>query len=391
MKKVLERIEELQDETVAHRRYLHQYPEVGFDSAHTEKYIRTFLEGENIQILDTEWGVLGLIHGKDHENVIALRADMDGLAIVEQLDSPYRSKIEGKMHACGHDGHMAMLLTAAKVLNENRDKLNSDVLIIFQPSEEGPYSGAKPLSEELHKMDIGSKIKKVCALHVTNEFEVGQIGLKYGSAMASTDNIDLLVKGKGGHAGLPHKTVDAISIGCKVIHELESYVARRVNPSTPLTLSFGEFHSGKWRSIINEEAMLKGTLRCHSEKDRKEFKEGITKLIKETCSAWGATCELTIEEGVPPVCTDTVSMRSNEKIARELVGDENVIIIEESKMTAEDFSYFGRYWPITFMWLGTGNAKKGITVSLHNPYFDMDEEGLLTGAKFHCMIALLDQ
>ena len=385
---VLRRVDQLQGETVSIRRYLHQYPETSIHTPETEIYIRKFLAENGIPVLETEIGVMGLIRGENHEKVLGLRADIDGLPMTEKSQASYCSKREGIMHACGHDGHTAMLMTAAKVLQEYRHLLPYDVAVIFQPGEEGPGSGAKIMAEQLKRTELGRRLDHLCAFHLTNELETGKIGLKYGSAMASTDDINLRIQGIGGHGGLPHLTVDPISVGAKVINQIESYITKRVNAADSLVISIGIFQAGQWRAMIPEEAKMEGTMRCLSEETRKQAREEIVRLVKGICLACGAEYELEIKEDVPVLVTDERVMRKNAAIFAQILGVENIVLQREAKMTAEDFSYFSQIWPVSFMWLGCGNKEKGFTAQLHNPSFDFDEDVLSLGAKLHCLSAI---
>lgn len=382
---VFSRIDALNEETIQHRRYLHQYPETGEHTENTERYIKEFLQKQNIELLDLGIGVTGYIPGVRHDKVLALRADLDALPIQENGCPVYRSKNSGIMHACGHDGHVAMLLTAAKVLKEYSSLLENDVLLLFQPLEEGPGSGAKIMAERLNKMEIGKKIQHISAFHLTNEYEVGMIAGKYGSCMGSTDDINLTVKGVGGHVGLPHFATDAISIGAKIITQIEVFLLKGIDPSEPIVLSFGKFQSGTQRATIAETARLEGSMRCISEETRKLAKEGIARIVKGICESWDCDYTLDLREDVPVLVTDKDVMNRNMNLFKDFLGKENIEIQSTAKMTAEDFSFFGKYWPVSFIWIGAGNKEKGLTAELHNANFDFDEAALSVGAKLHCI------
>jgi len=388
IEKVFARVEELKEETISHRRYLHQHPETGEHTENTEMYIRKFLQNQHIEILDLGIGVAGRIPGKSHDKVLALRADLDALPIQEKGNTDYGSQNPGVMHACGHDGHVAMLLTASKVLKEYCGMLEYDVLVLFQPLEEGPGSGAKIMAERLYQTEFGRRIQYVSAFHLTNEYEVGTIAAKYGSCMGSTDDINLTVKGTGGHVGLPHLAIDAISVGAKIITQIESFLAKGIDPAEPIVLSFGVFQAGRQRATIAETAKLEGSMRCLSEETRKLAKEGIARTVKGICEASNCDYVLDIREDVPVLETDSEVMDRNLKLFRSYLGDEKIVIQKSAKMTAEDFSYFGQYWPVSFMWLGAGNREKGLIAELHNASFDFDEEALTVGAKLHCITVI---
>ena len=205
-------IDAMMSEVVENRRYLHMHPEIGFDTVGTEKMVKKILSDNQIEILDTKLGVLGVIPGKNRKRMIALRADMDALCLQEENSVSYKSLYENKMHACGHDGHTAMLLGAAKLLQRHREELETDVLLIFQPAEEGPTpGGAKLILEEMKKLGLLEKTERIFGQHLFNNYPCGMVGYKFGAKASSTDEFYIKVIGKGGHAGLPHQTIDALS------------------------------------------------------------------------------------------------------------------------------------------------------------------------------------
>ena len=254
------------EEAVKDRRYLHMHPEVGFDTQNTEKYITEILKTLNVELLDAKMGVMGIIRGKDSSRIVALRADMDALPIQEANEVPYASVCPGKMHACGHDGHTSMLLGTARFLSEHRDLLPMDVLLVFQPAEEGPdLGGARVMLKDLQEKGIAKKIVNFFALHLFNDYPTGKVGVKYGSMAASTDEYDITILGKGGHAAQPHKCVDALSVGAQIVNSMESYMSRRMDPFDQAIFSVGIFHAGTAKNIIAQTAKIAGTIRCQRE------------------------------------------------------------------------------------------------------------------------------
>ena len=381
-------IENYFSEIVSFRRHLHMHPETGLDTKETEAYIRKFLEGEGVRVLESKAGVIGYIEAGRASGCVALRADIDALPLAEENDVPYKSQVAGKMHACGHDGHTAMLMGAAHVLNKHRDELGADVVLLFQPAEEGPFpGGAVIMLEDLKKLGLLDKIRAILALHLTNEHPAGKIAVGYGSMMASTDEYDIEIKGVGGHVGLPHKAVDALSIAAKFVTDMESFMSRRIDPFDSAIFGTGILRAGSARNIIPEKASLSGSLRCQREETREYVLENAEKILKALCEAYGASYEMKVTRGLPVLLNDDATMKVVEACAYETAGEENVIHLRHSNMGAEDFAFFSEAIPAAFVWIGAANAQKGCTYMMHNPKFNIDEEALKTGAALLCRAA----
>lgn len=389
MNQIYNEIDNTKSEIVSNRRYLHVHPEVGFDTHNTEKYVIEFLNKEKIDIIPSSVGVMGLIKGEGCSEIIALRADMDALNLQEENEVEYKSQNAGKMHACGHDGHTSMLMGAAKIINKNRDKLKHDILLIFQPAEEGPdLGGAKIMLEDLETNGFLPKIKYIYGQHITTEFDVGSLSVKYGSLTASTDEFTIEITGKGGHAGLPHAAVDAISIASKFIGEMESFMSRRIDPFDPAVFSIGMIRGGSAKNIIAEKATLSGTVRCQSEENRKHILENAEKILAGICSYSGASYKFDILHGLPVLINNDDVMDNVKSIAQNILGKDNVIETTKSSMGAEDFAYFAQKIPSGFVWVGARNEKKGFVYLMHNPKFDFDEDVLPVGVKMFYEFAM---
>lgn len=392
LKKMTDRIDEKRAELVEHRRHLHENPELGFDVSETTAYITAFLREKKIEILPSSLGVIGIIRGGKKvacAKAVGLRADMDALSLQETNEVSYCSKREGKMHACGHDGHTAMLMTAAGILKEYEQELTRDVILMFQPAEEGPQpGGAKPMVEEMEQSGLAAEIGRFGSLHVTTEYAVGSVVVKYGSAMASTDEFYLKITGKGGHAGMPHTTVDAVSVAAKFVSEMESFMSRRIDPFDPAIFSVGMLHSGSAINIVSEVAEIGATIRCQSEENREYILKNAEGILQGICQYTGASYELQVKRGLPALVNDQQVTERAEAIAVKLLGEDQVIEKRTSEMGAEDFSYVARRFPAAFLWLGARNEEKGFVHLMHNPGFDFDEDALLVGAKLHCAFAL---
>ena len=287
------RAAEILPEVIELRRTLHKHPETGFDTGETEKLVKTFLEREHIAILPSELGVLGLIRGQNHDRIVALRADMDALPLQEETGLPYCSQVPGKMHACGHDGHTAMLLGTAKILQEYADELPTDILLIFQPAEEGPgLGGAVKMVPQIQNTGLADKIVAAFGQHVSNDYPAGFVALKKGPVAASTDSFDITFIGKGGHAGRPNECIDALSAGAKFVTAMESFMSRHTDPFDPCVCSIGIFQAGTAKGIVAESAHLAGTIRCQKEETRTYIIDNLKHVAQGIAYATGTECDI---------------------------------------------------------------------------------------------------
>lgn len=379
----------IMEDVISVRRHLHMHPEIGFDTKKTEKLVREQLEREEIEILPAKMGVIGRIRGKDSERFVALRADMDALCLQEENEVSYRSQVPNKMHACGHDGHTAMLLGAAKLLNRHKDQLPADVLLIFQPAEEGPnLGGARIMLADLQEKGLAEKVSSIYGLHLMNDYPTGTVASKPGAMAASTDEFTIRITGRGGHAGQPDKSIDALSIGAKVVSAMESFMSRRINPFDPAVFSVGIFQSGSAINIIAETAKIAGTLRCQNEETREYILHNMHQIAEGICSAYGASCHIDVLHGLPPLINDERTEKRAMEIAEAAVGGEKLVEIKNPMMGAEDFAYFAKSIPAAFLWIGSGNKEKGFINLAHHPKFDFDEEAMETGIRILCALAI---
>ena len=372
-------------EVVAMRRYLHMNPELAFKENNTADFICRKLDEYGIpyQRNIAKTGVVGLITGQRKDKVIALRADMDALPITEVNDVPYKSKNEGVMHACGHDAHTAILLGAAKILNEMRDHLDGTVKLIFQPSEEAFPGGAKMMIDEgvLQNPDVSHVIGE----HVLPTLDSGKVGFRAGMYMASTDEIYLTVKGRGGHAATPDLNVDPVLIASHIVVALQQVVSRNAPPWIPSVLSFGRIIGEGRTNVIPNVVTLDGTFRTFNEEWRKEAHEHIKRIAAGTAKAMGGECEVRIAHGYPFVVNDSSLTERLKRYAKEYLGERKVVDLD-MRMTAEDFAYYSHAVPSVFYRLGTKTRGKPVT-NLHTPDFDIDEDALYKGMGLMAHIA----
>lgn len=361
------------------RRYLHAHPELSSKETLTADFISKQLSiwGIEHQTGIAGHGIVGLIHGTSPgKKVVALRADMDALPIRENNKVPYVSKNPGVMHACGHDIHMASLLGTARILKSLESEIKGTVKLIFQPSEEKYPGGALPMIKagvlENPRPDF------IIGQHVYPELEVGKIGMRSGKYMASTDEVHLVVKGKGGHAAIPHKVIDPVVITAHIILALQQIVSRNAQPTTPSVLSFGRVIADGQANIIPDEVRISGTMRTFDEEWRLEMQNRIRTISGSVAEGMGGHCEVTVDRGYPFVYNEPGITKKVWGYAEQYLGKENVTELE-MRMTAEDFSYFANEIPGCFYRLGVLNEARGFTSNLHTATFDADESSLETG------------
>lgn len=372
-------VSEFLEEAIVIRRHLHAHPELSKQEVQTAAFISQKLTewGIHHQTGIAGHGIVGTIRGLiPGGKVIALRADMDALPVREENAEPYASLNPGVMHACGHDVHMASLLGAARILKSMEADLRGTVRLIFQPSEEKYPGGALPMIQagvlENPRPDL------IIGQHVYPELEAGKIGLRPGQYMASTDEVHLTVRGKGGHAAIPHKIIDPVLIAAHIVVALQQIVSRHAQPTMPTVLSFGRIIGEGAANIIPDEVRISGTMRTFDEEWRAEMKKQITHLATTLAQSMGGTCEVFIDTGYPSVFNDLNVTEKVRSYATEFLGEENVAELE-MRMTAEDFSYFALEVPGCFYRLGVMNEARGITSNLHTATFDADEQSIATG------------
>lgn len=376
----------IKQEIIQNRRHFHQYPEVGFEEFNTSKKIVEYLNSlgiENKVICST--GIVAIINGYDKGPVIAIRSDLDALPLCDKKNVEYASKIEGSMHACGHDGHMAILMGAVKILNKHKDKFKGTVKVIFEPAEE-TVGGAKFMIEENVLED--PKVDAIIGLHVSELLDVGTVGVNYGVVNAASNPFKIIVKGKGGHGAHPEDSIDPIVASCNLVNTLQNIVSREISPHNPCVITIGKFLGGTAPNIIPEEVVLEGIIRTLTKEDRSY----VISRLKEVCKGISISSKVNIDveiiDGYPCLYNDDYMVSTSQKIFEEILGEKNVIKNISPSMGVESFAYFSEKVPSLFYFLGVRNIQKGIIHPAHGSLFDLDEDGLVIGAALQSAIAV---
>ena len=375
------------EEFIAIRRHLHAHPELSYEEYETAAFIQQQLQAYNIPFtVMATTGVVGIIEGRNPTSkVIALRADMDALPIVEENDVAYVSTKTGVMHACGHDVHTTCLLGAAKILSETKDEWDGTIKLIFQPGEEKNPGGASYMISD--GVLENPAPEKIFALHVHPGMEVGTFSFRGGMVMASADEIYISIKAKGGHAAAPQFTADTILIASHLIISLQQIVSRSNNPFNPSVLSITSFQGGNTTNVIPSEVKLMGTFRAMDEEWRLKAHELIKKQTIELVAAMGAEATIHIDLGYPFVLNNEALCAAAHKNAALFAGAQQVSETE-LRMGAEDFAYYSHKIPACFFRLGAGNKAKGISSGVHTPTFDIDEAAIEQGMGMMAWLAI---
>lgn len=369
------------------REHIHANPELSFQEYNTATYIISKLEAWGIPYVKglAGTGILATIKGNNPESrVIALRGDMDALPILENNNVAYKSKNEGVMHACGHDVHTTCLLGAAKILNENKDAWSGTIKCIFQPGEEKHPGGASLLIKE--GVLENPVPQAIFGLHVYPHLPYGKVGMREGQYMASADEIYITVHGKGGHAALPHQTIDPIVIASNLIVSLQQIISRNCDPLQPSVLSFGKIQGGNVGNVIPDEVRIEGTLRCMNEAWRTRAHDLIKKHTIELCRALGGDATIEIPMGYPSLFNDPTVTARVRAIAEQALGTENVETLN-LRMAAEDFSFYTHKVPGCFFRIGTSHGDN-YKYPVHNPNFDIYADAIGIGVRMFCEIAV---
>jgi len=377
----------IQDQLVLWRRWIHQHPGIGFEVQETADYIAEKLNNWNVEVETGvgQTGVVGVIRGSKPGPTIAVRVDIDALPMQEENTHGYVSKYPGKMHACGHDGHAAIGLGVAKLLSQHREDLAGTAVVIFQPAEEGE-GGAPAMIKDgvLQRHNVQAMVGGHIGL-LSPDLSLGQVGVCYGPMMAATYEFEAEVIGKGGHGAQPHETIDPVVISAEVISAWQRIVSRELSPLNPGVLTVGKIQGGWAHNIIPEKVSISGTIRFFQTQAGETLLKRAEEIIAGICRTWKAQHSFKILNGYPPVVNDKDFTSFFADVARGVVGEENVKVLEYPTMGGEDMAFFLQEVPGTFYFLGAGNPSKGIVHPHHHPRFDIDEDVLWQG------VALLTQ
>ena len=372
------------DYIIEKRRYFHMNPEPSFNEYDTSKVVQEELTKIGIPFeIFAKTGIIATIKGQNPGKTVLLRADMDALEVCEKNNVSYRSQKEGLMHACGHDGHSAMLLGAAHVLNEIKNDISGEIKLLFQPAEE-IAKGAKAMIEESKIID---SIDAAFAIHLWQGVPVGKISLESGARMAAADLFSIKVKGKSGHGSMPHETIDAVVVASAIVMNLQHLVSRNTNPLDTLVVTVGKLTAGTRHNIIAGEALLEGTIRSFSDEVWKKIPEQIERVVKNTAAAYNAEAEIDLVRATPPLVNNQDISDILKASAEKLYGEE-VVTKYEKTPGGEDFAYFTQAVPGALAFVGIRNDEKGINSPHHNETFDMDEEALEMGANLYAQFAI---
>lgn len=369
-------IDELVPDMIALRRDLHEHPELAFEEVRTSGIVAQRLKtlGLEVQTGVAKTGVVGLLRGesKADAKTIAIRADMDALPIHELNEIDYRSTVDGKMHACGHDGHTSILLAVADMLSKRRAELAGNVKFVFQPAEE-VIGGAAPMVKEGAMQEVDG----VIGLHLISNYPMGRVGVRAGTVFASADRFVLTVKGKGGHAAMPERSVDPIVIAAYIITALQTLISRETSPFSPAVVTIGQVQAGTAFNIIPETAELQGTMRAFTVEHREQLKRRITEMANGVASAMGGTCDVQFIDGCPACINDETLTEVVYKAAVDAVGEEYVDSSEEVMTTgSDDMGVFLQTVPGCYFIVGANNPEKQATYPHHHPRFNIDEDAL---------------
>lgn len=369
-----------EEELIEFRRDLHMYPELSFKEYETTRKIKERLISLGVEIIDIgmETGVVGLLRGREDGPTIALRGDIDALPIKEISSREYKSKIDGVMHACGHDIHTASVMGAAMILSEMRDKLKGNVAFVFQPAEE-VNAGAKMMVK--HGLFDKLKIDRIIGLHNNPEIPWGKIAIKKEGLMAAVDTIRIRVYGKGGHGAIPHATRDPIIAAAAMIMNVQTIISRNISPLNSAVISFGTINAGTANNVIPELVEISGTVRSFDPEDRNLLPERIKKIIESTAEGYRVEAELDYIFDLPAVYNPEDLTNLAYESCREVLGDEYIYNPIPS-MGGEDFAIFTENVEGFFFWLGVGNHEKDMNYVWHNPRFDGDDRAIINASAF---------
>ena len=377
--KIQSKAEDYHQLVISFRRHLHMHPELSFHEEKTAAFVAAQLQAMGITYKDqvAGTGIVAMIEGKNPgKKIVALRADMDALPIQELNDVPYKSQNAGVMHACGHDVHTSSLLGAAMILNSLRNEFEGSIKLIFQPAEEKLPGGANLMIQQ--GVLENPKPQSIIGQHVMPLIETGKVGFRSGIYMASTDEIYITVKGKGGHGAMPWLNIDPVLITAHMIVALQQIVSRNANPAMPTVLSFGKVIANGATNVIPNEVYIEGTFRTLDEQWRNDAHVKMKNMAAQLVTGMGGSIDFEIRKGYPVLYNNEALTARSKATAIDYLGQENVVDLD-IWMAAEDFSFYSQKMDACFYRLGTRNESRSITSSVHTPTFDIDENALKIG------------
>lgn len=375
----------MQPQVIEWRRYFHKNPELSNHEKETSQIIANHLRSLNLEVQTgiNGYGVTGYLQGDKPGPTIAFRADMDALPIQDEKTCDYRSTVPGVMHACGHDAHSAILMGAATLLQKMRHQLQGNILFIFQPAEELPPGGALGMIEQ----GVLSSVDAIYGLHLWSPLPVGKIGCFETKALAASDGFEIVIKGKGGHGGMPHETIDSVLIASQLIVNLQTIVSRHLDPLSTGVVSIGEIHGGSSFNVIADQCTITGTTRSFETDIRQTLLRKIEQITATTCQMYGASYKLNIINGYPPLINHKEHSDIVMKVAKGIVGMDHAYHISPL-MVGEDFAYYLEKKPGAFFFVGAGNTTQNIIAPHHHPAFDVDETAMMIGLECWIELAL---
>ncbi|WP_422485618.1 M20 family metallopeptidase [Gudongella sp. DL1XJH-153] len=381
--RVRELVEKYKDYSISMRREFHMNPEPSMKEYSTQKRVMEELEKMGIPAEKSGGtGVVGIIKGKGEGKTIALRADMDALEVLEGNEVEYKSKVEGVMHACGHDAHTAGLLTAAKVLNDMKDEFDGTVKLLFQPGEEVAQGALAMIKDGAMEGVDG-----IFGIHIWNDVETGKISVEEGPRMASAAMFKIFVEGKGGHGSMPHQTVDAAIVTSAIVMNLQSIASREINPLDPSVVSVGMIKCGSRWNVISGDAYMEGTTRCFSMEVNNAFEGIIRRVVENTAEAYRAKARVEYTQMTIPTINDPMMSALAAETVKKLRGEEALVKFEKTT-GGEDFAFFSEYAPSAFAFVGSKNEEKHEYHPHHHPKFNIDEDALGRAAELYSQFAL---
>jgi len=379
----LKEAKRLQPRLVDLRRSIHAEPELGLETPATRAKILDDLEDLDLELTlhEKTSGIVATLHGAQPGKRLLLRGDMDALPMPEDTGLPFRSKHADRMHACGHDAHVAMLAGAARLLATRRDDLSGEIVFMFQPGEES-YGGAEfMLAEGMPEVDAAF------AMHVAPQIPTGMVGTKPGAIMASYDDFEIEVRGRGGHASMPHDCIDPIPVACEIVQALQSFVTRQIPATDPGVLTVAQFHAGTTNNVIASTVQLTGTMRALSDKTRALMIEGLPRITEGIARAHNAEATIEIDSGYPVLVNDGDFESFARDVVGDLLGDQAVLALPTPIMGAEDFSYVLNRVPGAMVLLGVRPPGTSEPAPCHSSRMMLDEEAMALGAALHASIA----